>query len=245
MNFKLSLLTSCVALSLCYCTPEKSKNLVVNNTTNNDRSELVSITKADVDAFFCGDKQLVITDACGKQVPYQITHDELVIFPACVKANSSSTYKLTSGKCEEFAPQVFGKHYPERVDDIAWENNRVAFRTYGPQLQRKNERAFGYDVWNKRTEELVAHAKNIEDRDERIRLFELIANQMKRNFHNTYKDASEEDNKIIQDLIRYAGEQFRDDIAQINLLDAKTLEMNTQYDPASIVVSKKKKKKKK
>lgn len=100
-------------------------------------------------------------------------------------------------------------------------------------------------MYGKRNEELIAHARTIEDRDERIRLFALIANQMKRNFHNTYKDASEEDSKIIQDLIRYAGEQFRDDIAQIELLDAKTLEMNTQYDPASLVVSKKKKKKKK
>lgn len=159
MNIKLSLLTSCVALSLCFCAPENSKKLVVSNTTSNDRSELVSIAKADVDTFFSNNKQLVITDASGKQVPYQITHDEMVIFPVCTKANSSSTYKLTSGKCEEFAPQVFGKHYPERVDDIAWENNRVAFRTYGPQLQQKNERAFGYDIWNKRTEELVVDAR--------------------------------------------------------------------------------------
>ncbi len=100
-------------------------------------------------------------------------------------------------------------------------------------------------MYGKRMEELIGHARTIEDREERIRLFELIANQMKRNFHSTYKDASEEDNKIIQDLVRYAGEQFSDDIYEVKMLDAKTLAKNEQYDPATLVVTKKKKKKKK
>ncbi|MDR1004378.1 MAG: DUF4861 domain-containing protein, partial [Prevotellaceae bacterium] len=42
-----------------------------------------------------------------------------------------------------------GRYYPERKDDIAWENDLVAFRTYGPALQASGERAFGYDVWTK------------------------------------------------------------------------------------------------
>lgn len=100
-------------------------------------------------------------------------------------------------------------------------------------------------MYGKRMEELVKVARSIEDPKERIHLFELIANQMKRNFHDTYKDASEEDNKIIQDLVRYAGEEFRDDIYSVIMQDAKTLAKNEQYDPTKLVVSKKKKKKKK
>ena len=37
----------------------------------------------------------------------------------------------------------------------AWENDRIAFRTYGPALQATGEKAFGYDIWVKRTNDLV------------------------------------------------------------------------------------------
>lgn len=49
---------------------------------------------------------------------------------------------------------VCGKQYPERVDDIAWENDRTAYRVYGPALQRTGEKAFGIDVWVKNTPDL-------------------------------------------------------------------------------------------
>lgn len=34
--------------------------------------------------------QIVVLDADGQQVPYQITYDEKVIFPATVKANGTA-----------------------------------------------------------------------------------------------------------------------------------------------------------
>lgn len=49
---------------------------------------------------------------------------------------------------------VYGKQYPERVDDIAWENDRTAYRVYGPALQRSGEKAYGIDVWVKNTPDL-------------------------------------------------------------------------------------------
>ena len=49
--------------------------------------------------------------------------------------------------------------YPERVDDIAWENDRAAYRCYGPALQKSGERAFGNDVWLKNTPELVVEQR--------------------------------------------------------------------------------------
>ena len=42
-----------------------------------------------------------------------------------------------------------GRQYPERLDDVAWENDRAAYRAYGPALQEKGARAFGYDIWTK------------------------------------------------------------------------------------------------
>lgn len=46
-------------------------------------------------------------------------------------------------------PGPSGRVYPERNDDLAWENGLVAFRAYGPATQRNGERAFGYDLFLK------------------------------------------------------------------------------------------------
>jgi len=106
------------------------------------------------------DGQFVISDAEGKEVPYQITFDEKVIFQANVPANNSATYTIKAGTPADVPVVACGRHYPERVDDIAWENDLVAFRTYGPALQATGERAFGYDVWTKyNTTEPVVEAR--------------------------------------------------------------------------------------
>ena len=43
----------------------------------------------------------------------------------------------------------YGRVFPERADDLAWENDVVAFRAYGPATQQKGERAYGYDIFFK------------------------------------------------------------------------------------------------
>lgn len=56
------------------------------------------------------------------------------------------------------APVVaFSRFVPERIDDYAWENERVAFRTYGPRAQQLTEAGSkdgtlisGMDCWLKR-----------------------------------------------------------------------------------------------
>ncbi len=47
-------------------------------------------------------------------------------------------------------PRAFGRFVPERLDDVAWENDRIAFRVYGPALAASKEPAgSGVDVWVK------------------------------------------------------------------------------------------------
>lgn len=45
-----------------------------------------------------------------------------------------------------------GRHVPERLDDVAWENDKVAFRLYGPALAATpgEVSGSGIDVWSKR-----------------------------------------------------------------------------------------------
>lgn len=92
-------------------------------------------------------KQLIAIDKWGDTIVTQSTYDGKVIFPI-LKSKSNSFIIASSDKVADTA--VCGAHYPERLDDIAWENNLAAYRAYGPALQRSGERAFGYDVWTKR-----------------------------------------------------------------------------------------------
>lgn len=45
--------------------------------------------------------------------------------------------------------RVSGRLHPERQDDLAWENDLVAFRAYGPGTSQRGERAYGYDIFFK------------------------------------------------------------------------------------------------
>ncbi|MCM1070032.1 MAG: DUF4861 domain-containing protein [[Clostridium] fimetarium] len=96
-----------------------------------------------------GEGSFVITDASEAEVPYQITFDSLVVFPAKVAANSKAVYTIAAGTPAPVDTVVCGDFYPRRKDDLTWENEKAAYRAYGPALQATGERAFGYDVWTK------------------------------------------------------------------------------------------------
>ena len=47
------------------------------------------------------------------------------------------------------------KYIPQRLDDIAWENDRIAHRIYGPALEKKSFTGSGIDVWVKSTRNYI------------------------------------------------------------------------------------------
>jgi unsaturated rhamnogalacturonyl hydrolase len=50
---------------------------------------------------------------------------------------------------DDTTPRAWARLVPERKDDLAWENDRVAFRIYGPALRPGPEDS-GIDLWTKR-----------------------------------------------------------------------------------------------
>lgn len=148
---------------LTACGPKQSTDFTVTVTNDQafDREELVEVPISEVaqKVQLIDEEQYIVLDAEGNQVAYQITFDDNLLFPATVKANGKAVYTVAVGEPIEAEPLVFGRHYPERVDDIAWENDRTAYRAYGPALQRKGERAFGYDAWVKRVPSLVVEQR--------------------------------------------------------------------------------------
>lgn len=65
-------------------------------------------------------------------------------------------YKLVGGKvaprpASVVKPATYCRFVPERMDDFAWENDKIAFRAYGPALRQKGEDS-GFDAWLKRVD---------------------------------------------------------------------------------------------
>jgi hypothetical protein len=133
------------------CSGGKEIQISVSNPLAIDRqNEVVEISPEAV-ASIKGKygEQFILTGADGAETAYQITHDGRLIFQASVAPGGESVYTVVQGLPQAYETIACGKHYPRRVDDIAWENDRIAFRTYGPALQASGEQAFGYDIWTK------------------------------------------------------------------------------------------------
>lgn len=100
-------------------------------------------------------KGFVVIDPAGNEVPYQLTSDSLLIFPTAVAANGSAVYTIKPGTPAPVKARVYGRFFPEHKDNMNWENDKAAYTAYGPALQARGERGFGYDVWTKNVDTLV------------------------------------------------------------------------------------------
>lgn len=110
-----------------------------------------------------------LMDAEGREVPCQLTYDGKLIFPATVDSLSTSVYRLEEGcPSKKFPVYVYGRQFPERKDDLAWENDKSAYRAYGPALQKSGEAAFGYDIWSKSVPYPVLEQRYYDDRERKI-----------------------------------------------------------------------------
>lgn len=98
-----------------------------------------------------------VTDSEGNVIPSQLTYDNQILFTADVAAGEKKRYTIhPSDSIGAYTATVFGDFYPKRRDDIAYENELVGFRLYGPGTQKAGEKSFGYDLFLKHpTSELI------------------------------------------------------------------------------------------
>ena len=137
------------------CMAQKA-TVVVTNTERVQRQEVVAVDAKQVSDLLnlgWGDK-LVVKNALNQEVAYQLSYDGKILIDASVRPCGTAEFTITKGEPKEMKAFVKGSYHPERVDDIAWENDRTAYRLYGPALQASGERAFGNDVWVKNTPDL-------------------------------------------------------------------------------------------
>ncbi|GAA0877344.1 DUF4861 domain-containing protein [Algoriphagus jejuensis] len=89
---------------------------------------------------------------------------EELLFQVDLDANQSKEFSILwkeSGKAEQPKSTLttYSRFVPERTDDYTWENDKVAFRTYGPEAQRLVEEGLeggtlssGIDLWLKKVD---------------------------------------------------------------------------------------------
>lgn len=152
------ILAICISLIIS-CTDKKTDFAVtVSNDQSFDReSELVELSIVDLEKCLKLEPDMVylVVDQAGDTLVSQMTYDDKLIFESSLKANETKTFKIVTGKAKNFESQVFGRQYPERYDDFAWENDRVGFRFYGAKLKEVQAPTSGLDLWYKRTHNLV------------------------------------------------------------------------------------------
>ena len=111
------------ACSLCSCSQQQPVTVTVTNPLAIDRSgEMVEVSMAEISSKLQlpDTAQVIVLDENDLEVPYQVTYNDMLIFPTSVKASSTATYTIKPGNPKPVDVISCGRVYPERVDDIAW-----------------------------------------------------------------------------------------------------------------------------
>lgn len=153
----------------------KDVTVTVKNESKVQRQELVEINAANVYKMLgtSSKEPFIVKNALNQEVAYQVTYNGKILIDAAVRPSGSAVFTITKGTPKPMKTFVCGKQYPERVDDVAWENDRTAYRVYGPALQRTGERAFGVDVWVKNTPDLEVDKRYVTELSNHHKIQEL------------------------------------------------------------------------
>ena len=188
-----------LALALFSFAPkEKAIVIKVKNNLNKVRSfETIALTKSflkvdDLNSLGIRDKKtgkLVVTQLV--DVDGDGTMDELLFQPV-VAAKTTQEFEVISVTASEIpkAPDYcYSRFVPERTDDYTWENNKVAFRVYGPVAQKMIEDnvpggtlSSGVDAWLKRVDTPIIN-KWYKKNDEKPGAYHIDSGDGLDNFH--------------------------------------------------------------
>ncbi|MGD1319324.1 DUF4861 family protein [Chryseobacterium sp. 2R14A] len=163
---------SCAIVCIAANFMNAQTSIQVRNTQNFERNEIVSLSKVQLKSFLGKNKaeDLRIKDAQNNNLVIQWVdndgdgkNDEL-LFQAKLDAKKTNSYTIIAENTPipESKLTTYSRLVPERVDDYTWENDKIAFRVYGPKGQAEalagvkgSTLSSGVDIWFKRTEKSV------------------------------------------------------------------------------------------
>lgn len=151
-------------LGLLISAQAQQKTITISNSLTFAREQVIEIPWAQVVNMFPlldTANFTVINVVTKKEYPYQLEYKgtaqvKNLLIQVSVPAKGIVKLQLVKGKPKKFIAKTFCRYVPERKDDFAWENDRIAHRMYGRALEKTpKEMAYGVDVWVKRTDKLV------------------------------------------------------------------------------------------
>ena len=107
----------------------------------------------------------IVEALSGKELPWQFEFKgekkiQNLLIQLDINSNSTLSIEIKKGKSSIVKSKTYGRYVPERKDDFAWENDKIAFRMYGKALEESpSEMAYGIDVWVKRTDRLILNER--------------------------------------------------------------------------------------
>lgn len=150
------------AVSLLFGACSPSATVEVTNGADTDLDDAtVEIAWTQLANF--SPSTIVVLNADNEQIPSQVvyrgeTEPQALIFQTDIDAGETERFIVREGRRDDYPAEAFGRQVPERYDDYAWENNKVAYRLYGPALETAPGEMLitpGIDVWVKCTDKLV------------------------------------------------------------------------------------------
>ncbi|MCA6068705.1 DUF4861 domain-containing protein [Chryseobacterium sp. RG1] len=173
MNKKSSLGLSCAIVCIAANFIDAQTSIQVKNTRDFTRNEVVAISVSQLKSFLGKNKEsdLRIKDAQNNYLTIQWIdnngdgkNDEL-LFQAKVGGKKTVFYTIVAdAKTPVPVSNVttYSRLVPERADDYTWENDKIAFRVYGPKGQQEalagvkgSTLSSGVDIWLKRTDKSI------------------------------------------------------------------------------------------
>lgn len=175
----------CASLAFLFCSTaalsaaEKLTLTVTHDLAIARPSETITVPWTAVNNALPGAllQKIAVKDSAGHILPYQVTnvapqakdpqgkgiaYGELIFQHDFAAGEKSATFTVekTETVSPVFPTKAFARYIPERLDDFAWENDRIAHRTYGPALAEpapagSNKEVLvtsGLDVWCKRVD---------------------------------------------------------------------------------------------
>ena len=166
-----------VALPALATAADSLKITVANPLDAPRPAEMIAVSWKEVAQAIPGAllQHLAVRDSAGHSLPYQVTniapqakdpkgvgiaYGELLFQHDFAAGEKTATF--TVEKLAEVAPvfptKAYARYVPERLDDFAWENDKIGHRTYGPALAAPDAEktgkevlvTSGLDVWCKR-----------------------------------------------------------------------------------------------
>lgn len=162
-----------ILVLFCFaCVEESSEVLSVTVKNSLDIDRAFETVEIDISDLGLDSHSLSVINSETKEVLISQVVDyngkgiarRVLLFQPEISANSEATFKInlvpsSNEITDSTLIRCYSRFVPERTDDYAWENNKVAFRTFGPVAQQMKEDGVkggtltsGMDAWLKRVE---------------------------------------------------------------------------------------------